>query len=169
MYSNYRAWPISHLTFTTEAQVQFQVSPCRFCDRLNGNVTDSEYFNFPLLLSFHQCSKIICSSTTNGIYSHSCCWCYEIIHLKNEYLGKKEKLGQEWGSYSSTYKYCSWNCKWINMDGVFSAIWTQLKLWMFTEEKLDLVLGVNIPPQKFATPCTRTLGLRNCWRKLLLN
>ena len=38
---------------------------------------------------------------------------------------------------------------------------------MSTEEKLDLVLGLNIPPWKSVTPRARTLELQNCWRKLV--
>jgi hypothetical protein len=60
---------VSHEPVTLETWVQFQDNACGICDGQHGTGTGffSEYFGFPLSLSFHLCIILIHSSVTDAI------------------------------------------------------------------------------------------------------
>jgi len=73
--------------------------------------------------------------------------------FKKKYLCEKEKWGEDLGCYSCKYRDWSWNCKWTETDRIFTGKQTHLKLWMFTEEKLDRS-GVRFEHSSLAIPDT---------------
>jgi hypothetical protein len=62
-------WPCNDSALVAGAQVWTQVSPCEICggQGTTGTAPPPKDFSFPLSVSFHQCSILIHTSTTNAV------------------------------------------------------------------------------------------------------
>jgi hypothetical protein len=89
----------SHRPLTTEAPVHARVSPCGICGGQSATMAGffSEFFDFPLSVSFHHCSILItpphevCNNSDQALHYHTLRSKLEASSLTQHLAGKRER------------------------------------------------------------------------------